>query len=344
MKNIKVSVIVPVYNAADYLDKCVEALLAQTHREIELLLVDDGSKDRSGEMCDEYARRDCRVKVVHKVQGGVSSARNAGLDIASGECIVFADSDDYVSPTYVENLLGKDRGDGCGLVMEGYTLAEGTKLTPKPFPAASYADIARGVEEGNLSMKGFAFGKMYSASLVRQYRIRFNERVSYSEDMLFMLSYLRYCQWVEVSGRVDYYYVKHGNGSLISRYHEYASELECYREFRESIDCIQRRSGLTDADMPKTVGWMSHFLFRAISSIYRPGLAIGRRSDRLAFYRNNITEEHRAVLGQSYDRLGGLNKLVARFVCRKKYAILDLILFSFFKLRYSTWMRKLRGL
>ena len=70
MKNIKVSVIVPVYNAADYLDKCVEALLAQTHREIELLLVDDGSKDRSGEMCDEYARRDCRVKVVHKVQGG----------------------------------------------------------------------------------------------------------------------------------------------------------------------------------------------------------------------------------------------------------------------------------
>lgn len=96
MSRVKISVIVPVYNAEKYLRRCVGSILAQTFTDFELLLVDDGSTDASGAICDEYASADARVRVFHKPNGGVSSARNLGLDNARGEWIAFADADDYL--------------------------------------------------------------------------------------------------------------------------------------------------------------------------------------------------------------------------------------------------------
>lgn len=100
-----VSIIVPVYNIKAYLPGCMESLLGQTDPDLEILLVDDGATDGSGELCDAYARRDPRVRVIHKPNGGLSSARNAGLDAASGEWILFVDGDDYLAKTAVEQLL-----------------------------------------------------------------------------------------------------------------------------------------------------------------------------------------------------------------------------------------------
>ena len=99
-----ISVIVPVYNVESYLKVCVDSILAQTYENLEIILVDDGSKDSSGKMCDEYAEKDARIKVVHKKNGGVSSARNKGLDVASGEYIGFVDSDDSTKPNMFEIL------------------------------------------------------------------------------------------------------------------------------------------------------------------------------------------------------------------------------------------------
>ena len=95
-----ISVIVPVYKVEPYINHCVDSILAQTYRDFELILVDDGSPDNCGKICDEYAKKDSRVKVIHKVNGGVSSARNMGLDNAKGEWITFIDADDYVVNTY----------------------------------------------------------------------------------------------------------------------------------------------------------------------------------------------------------------------------------------------------
>lgn len=102
----KVSVIVPIYNVEAYLCKCVDSILNQTYKNLEIILVDDGSPDRCGEICDEYARKDDRVKVIHKKNGGLSDARNAAIDIATGEWVTFIDSDDYASADYVETLYG----------------------------------------------------------------------------------------------------------------------------------------------------------------------------------------------------------------------------------------------
>ena len=99
-----ISVIVPIYNVKAYLDRCVESLLGQSYKNLEIFLVDDGSTDGCGKVCDRYAAQDPRITVIHKKNGGLSDARNAALDVAQGEYYAFVDGDDWVSPYYVENL------------------------------------------------------------------------------------------------------------------------------------------------------------------------------------------------------------------------------------------------
>ena len=103
----KVSIIVPIYNVEKYLSKCIESILSQTYKNIEIILVDDGSPDNSPQICDEYAKKDDRIIVIHKANGGVSSARNAGIDIATGKYIGFVDPDDYIENNMYELMVNK---------------------------------------------------------------------------------------------------------------------------------------------------------------------------------------------------------------------------------------------
>ena len=107
----KVSVVVPVYNAEKYIDRCIDSILSQTFEDFELILVDDGSPDKSGKICDNYAAKDNRVKVIHKQNGGVSTARNVGIENSTGEYIMFVDSDDYIDNQMLEVLLQKTSDD-----------------------------------------------------------------------------------------------------------------------------------------------------------------------------------------------------------------------------------------
>lgn len=109
-----VTIVVPIYNVEKYIDRCINSILNQTYKNLEIILVDDGSPDNCGKMCDEYAQKDSRIKVVHKENGGLSDARNAGIDIAKGKYISFIDSDDYIEPEYVEILyktISEDKSD-----------------------------------------------------------------------------------------------------------------------------------------------------------------------------------------------------------------------------------------
>lgn len=113
----KISVVVPVYNAEPFLSQCIESILNQTHRDIELILVDDGSPDNCPKICDSYAVQDTRVRVIHKENGGVSTARNAGLDATTGEYVTFVDSDDYIDATMYEKMMDVVRAYSCDIVM-----------------------------------------------------------------------------------------------------------------------------------------------------------------------------------------------------------------------------------
>lgn len=118
----KISVIVPVYKVEEYLPKCIESILNQTYKNLELILVDDGSPDRCPEICDEYAKKDKRVKVIHKKNAGVSAARNDGIDSATGDFVAFVDSDDWIEPEMYEKLLQKQQENDYDVVFCGFNI------------------------------------------------------------------------------------------------------------------------------------------------------------------------------------------------------------------------------
>ena len=117
----KLSIIIPVFNVEEYLPKCIESVVNQTYDNLEILLINDGSTDNSGVICDNFAHKDERVKVVHKENGGLSAARNLGLSLATGHYIAFLDSDDYWNPLFLEKMIEKMESDpSYGLVYSGY--------------------------------------------------------------------------------------------------------------------------------------------------------------------------------------------------------------------------------
>lgn len=172
----KVSVIVPIYNVAPYLKKCIDSILAQTYSNLEVILVDDGSTDESSDICDTYVALDCRVSVIHKSNGGLSSARNAGLDVAKGDYIAFIDSDDYIEPNMIEKLIAAILHEDAELAMCGVRCIDeyGDEV------AFNSAPIIDGVLTGkDIFEKVFLFqavwfitawNRLYKSSLLQEYR------------------------------------------------------------------------------------------------------------------------------------------------------------------------------
>lgn len=188
----KISVIVPVYKVEKYIGECINSILAQTFKDFELILVDDGSPDKSGEICDSYAKNDNRIKVFHKKNGGVSSARNFGIDKAVGEWLCFIDSDDTILPTYLEDFeLDKVKSD---IYMQGYVkVKESRIIETHDFTKCKESDFANilAYSEDNNIINSPCF-KLYKSSIVNTNRVRFDIRTSYGEDHLFSLDYCRY--------------------------------------------------------------------------------------------------------------------------------------------------------
>ena len=167
-----VSIIVPVYNTGEYLAPCIESLTSQTYSNLEIILVDDGSTDGSGAVCDEFARRDDRVKVIHQKNAGVSAARNAGLEIARGEYIAFVDSDDWVSPRYLELLrqgletTGSDICE-CGILRtEGDSCPEPAETAPEVFDTV--AALEQLIRDGRFHQ--YVWNKLYRRELIGDIR------------------------------------------------------------------------------------------------------------------------------------------------------------------------------
>ena len=158
----QISVIVPVYKVEAYLDRCVQSILCQTYTDFELILVDDGSPDNCGAMCDAWAEKDSRIKVIHKENGGLSDARNAGIDIARGQYLSFVDSDDYIHPRMLEALYGAVRDHGVKVSICGYLETEGEPL-PEPSDLKATIWEPREYYLERCVNATVAWGKLYAA-------------------------------------------------------------------------------------------------------------------------------------------------------------------------------------
>ena len=208
-----ISVIIPVYNVEKYLKKCVDSVLCQTYENLEIILVDDGSPDGCGAICDEYAKQDGRVVVIHKENGGLSSARNAGLDVMTGEYVAFLDSDDWVEPnmygTLLANLKRFQSDISVGGVADDLETSEGTHTThtsqygEEPF-AENKVDAMRRFFSGAYA----AWDKLYRASLFCG--IRFPEG-EINEDEAIALYLFEKCDAVCYTNEVLYHYLKREN-------------------------------------------------------------------------------------------------------------------------------------
>ena len=190
-----ISVIIPVYKVEQYLPRCVESILEQTFQNWELLLIDDGSPDCSGLICEEYAKKDSRIRVFHKENGGVSSARNLGIDNATGEWITFIDSDDYIQPGFLEGLYAPiAEGEYLDFVHGGCVNVKNEEIVSVN---QSY-DLYVGEDKNILfqKLRGLTVSKLFRLEKIKRWSddlpLRFDEKMKIAEDMAFTLDYALY--------------------------------------------------------------------------------------------------------------------------------------------------------
>ena len=226
-----ISVIIPVYNVEKYLSKCIESILAQGVEDLELLLVDDGSKDSSLAICNDYAQRDSRIKVITKENGGVSSARNLGLDSATGKWVTFVDADDWLA----EGTLKE-----CVPYMEEYEIirfstldifADGRTHRRRVRPAASWDEAFRQVV-GHRTMIGVA-GTLYRRSLLEEHHIRFDKSIIYGEDWLLLATAMSHSKSVKILADLYGYIYNRANETSCS------NTLNC-EKFIQSLVVVRR--------------------------------------------------------------------------------------------------------
>lgn len=200
-----ISIIVPVYKVEPYLEACVRSILRQTYRDFELILVDDGSPDRCGKICDDLARRDYRIRVIHQQNGGVSRARNAGIDMASGDWIVFIDSDDLVTPRFLAAFQVQENHQS-DLVIQGWQNLKSGHLGEKYlFQTQHYHSLREALTHDILTFRG-PVCKLFKKSLIDHDQLRFPEGFPYAEDAVFYYSYLVLCSSIQTYNSCRYLY------------------------------------------------------------------------------------------------------------------------------------------
>lgn len=236
-----ISVIVPIYNTKPYLRKCVDSILAQTHRDLEVILVDDGSPDGSGAICDDYARKDSRVRVVHKPNGGLSDARNAGMAIMTGQYVGFVDSDDWIEPTMYEKLLEALLRFDADMSIGGVADDSERSGAVTTFKTSDYGE-APFAEDRIAAMRRYfrgswsAWDKLYRAELFQGITYPVGE---VNEDEAIVLHLLGRCRRVCYTNEVFYHYMHRDGCNTITTARFSLKKLAWSKHCAENLRYIQ---------------------------------------------------------------------------------------------------------
>lgn len=212
----KISVIVPIYNAERYLHKCIQSILMQSYVNFELILIDDGSIDRSGMICDEFAKQDTRIRVFHESNKGVSSARNFGIEVSLGQWITFIDSDDWVEVDYLNRLIVDN--EDYDLVMGYYYAIGWDEWHSEPWEDRYYIkENIKSCLTDNLREFSFICSKIYKNTIIKEFGIRFDPKISYAEDSIFTLNYLLHINSIRILPDALYCYNCFSTNSLTTK-------------------------------------------------------------------------------------------------------------------------------
>ena len=245
------SIIVPVYNSAMYLEKCIQSILQQSYPYWELILVDDGSTDESGKICDKYAKGHANIKCIHQDNCGVSVARNTGIEASSGEYLCFVDSDDVVSSEYLEHLISTLKMHNCDWSLSA--VGNYCEFYPQQSILLDFNHLsAEDFLKLNTSYALFGpFCKLYKTEIIRRNQIRFPERINYGEDLLFNFAYMEHIHSAVFWNINDYSYEQENDNSLSARYRKNMFEEELY--LANVKTSFYKKKGVYNRDFEKFV-------------------------------------------------------------------------------------------
>lgn len=272
-----ISVIVPVYNSASYLDKCIQSICGQTYRDLEIILVNDGSTDRSGEICDAYARRDVRIQVIHKLNGGPASARQAGLDAASGKLIGWADSDDWIEPDLFSQLAAVQRETGADIVTSGLFIdIGGESHRLYDHMASGVYDLSELLPRLLYSGRFFEYGiqphmvtKIFMRQLVSKIHRLADHRLHAGEDAAVVYPSVLEARKIAVTDICGYHYTQ--NPGSLSRT-EKDGEAESLRRLMEILKDAFTRKEMADVLLPQLEQYKKyHYAMRCMQA-FEPGI------------------------------------------------------------------------
>jgi glycosyltransferase involved in cell wall biosynthesis len=213
-----VSVIVPVYNVEKYLSKCLDSIIEQEYKNLEIIIVDDGTPDNSGKIADDYAEKDERVRVIHKTNGGVASARNVGMDAATGEFILFVDSDDWISKDHISHFMylqSIDNADMC-MTTEFFTQKTDVQEKDEKIETMKPADAAALLLSPKMVVG--TYNKFYRREWLNNNSLRQNEKLFSGEGLNFIVTVAQYANHVTVSNRKIYYYRRNVSESATTKF------------------------------------------------------------------------------------------------------------------------------
>lgn len=210
MNNPLISIIIPAYNVEQYLTACLSSIEQQTYQNFEVILIDDGSIDSTGAMCDTVATKDDRFKVIHQKNQGVSVARNKGIEKARGEYIAFIDSDDKITPEYLSSFSLKN-----DIEIQGHVIYESNIQRSVIYSKRKVQkDVAKVFCLGPFNSA--VWGKIFKTSIIKDNKIVFPVNLCFSEDTIFLLQYIKHCKTLAVFDAAEYIYIKH-SGSLTDK-------------------------------------------------------------------------------------------------------------------------------
>lgn len=294
----KVSVIVPVYKAEKYLRKCVDSLLAQTFRNFEVILVDDGSPDNSGVICDEYAKKDPRVRVFHKENGGVSSARQCGLDHARGEYTIHADPDDWVDPNMLEELYAKAKAEDADMVICDFYVndSRGQRYVRQQPSALDHETVLRELFQ---QLHGSCWNKLVRRACYGEYNVSFPQGFSFCEDLYTNTALLKHKMRVSYISLAFYHYEQQVNAGSIVRsskkrtYERDCRQLVAFKDLLQDLACFDEAFGRIQTTIVIRAFYSGGYTTKEFKELYAPFRDI-------VLSRNDISSKDRFFLKVSF--------------------------------------------
>src|SRR5690554_5396493 len=322
MDTPKVSFIIPVYNSEKYLEKCIRSVLNQNFDDFELILVNDGSKDGSGLLCDAYAQKDFRIKVLHQQNQGVSAARNTGIKYATGEWCCFVDSDDWIEPDYLcaffSNLPDKNT-----LIVQEVKKSFGKKIKVtrdyqhKTYPTNDFCNL---LKNNLILFNGFPFAKLYNLNIIKDNNLYFNTDIKFAEDLIFFLDYLKHIDSVTFIKESFYVYV-YNNQSASYKLHLFEDYEKSIESYKKSLSYLLKQEKWKEIEQIESS--FSVFFTLSIFSFYKSKVD---KSERINYLKQLFLAGNTKVLLSTTSNFNFIRKFAFLLLNYQKYSFADCLL------------------